>query len=72
MDLQKLQTILSVVGAVALGLPVFLRAALAFCKLIPGEQPDVVIEKLLSVSEKVEGVISKLYPKKAEPAPEQK
>jgi hypothetical protein len=70
MDLQKLQMILSLIGAIVLGLPAMLHAMVIFFKVIPGDQPDAILEKLLAISEKAADIAGKIYPKA--PAPESK
>ena len=62
--MEKIMGYLSILGAVALGLPVMLHALVVFFKLIPGEQPDKIIEKLENLSEGLASAISYLYPKK--------
>lgn len=63
MDLQKVLNVLSLVGAVALALPALLHALLAFLKLVPGDMPDKLVEKVLVWSEKLASLVSKVYPK---------
>jgi len=64
MDFAKIQAILVIVGAVALGLPALLRALEAFFALIPGEQPDKALAAVRGFSEKVADVIGKILPSK--------
>lgn len=66
--MEKIQLVLAIVGGVLIGLPAFLRGLLVICKAIPGDQPDAIIEKILSISEKIADVISKLYPSAPKPA----
>ncbi|NJO18769.1 MAG: hypothetical protein HC838_00085 [Spirulinaceae cyanobacterium RM2_2_10] len=66
MDLEKMQMILSIVGAVALGLPVMLRAMEAFFALVPGDQPDKALASVRTLSEKIAEFIAKVYPSKPE------
>lgn len=62
MDMQKLQEILAVIGAVAFGLPALLHALVLFFKAIPGDQPDKALEAVLGVSEKISALVGKIFP----------
>ena len=64
MDLQKAMEILSYIGAVALGMPVMLHALVIFFKIIPGDQPDKVLEQVQGFSEKFADFVGKLFPQK--------
>lgn len=62
MDVQKLMNILSIAGAVAVGLPAVLHALKLFFMLIPGDQPDKAIDFVEGISEKIASVVVKFYP----------
>jgi hypothetical protein len=62
--MEKVMGYLSIVGAVAVGLPVLLHSLVVFFKVIPGDQPDKILEKLQMVSEEIANLIGKLFPKK--------
>lgn len=64
MDLQKAMEILSYIGAVAVGMPVMLHALVVFFKLIPGDQPDKVLDQIQGFSQKFADLVSKIYPQK--------
>lgn len=64
MNMENIQNILMVIGAVVMGLPVLLRALEAFFAIIPGEQPDKALAAVRGVSEKIADGIGKLFPKK--------
>lgn len=61
--MSKIMMILSVIGAVLVGLPAVLRALEAIFILIPGDEPDKMLAKLRAGSEKIADLLSKLYPK---------
>jgi hypothetical protein len=63
LDLSKYINFLAGIGAVALGLPALLQAMVVFFKIIPGQQPDKILEKMLTISEKVSEVVGKVFPK---------
>lgn len=68
MDLQKLQAILAVAGAILLGLPALLHALRLFLKLIPGDPGDAMVGKLEDLSMKFADLIGKLFPQKKDPS----
>ncbi len=63
MDLVKAQEILSLVGAVAIGLPALLSALIAFFVLVPGAQPEKFLQGMLDKVQKVVDVIAKFSKK---------
>lgn len=63
-DVSKYLNVLTTIGAVAVGLPLLLRAVHAFLLLIPGNQGEAAVEKLLSLSEKLAQLVVKVFPKK--------
>lgn len=64
LDLTKYINALAVIGGIAVGLPAMLQALVVFFKLIPGDQPDKILEKLLSMSQKLSELVVKVFPKK--------
>ncbi len=60
--MEKVQSILMIVGAITVGLPALLRALHAILLIIPGEQGEKYIEKLLAVSEKMAEMATKFFP----------
>lgn len=62
-QLNNIVSILAVVGAVIVAIPAVLRALEAVFKLLPGENPDKLLEKVRIVSEKIAEVVAKLLPK---------
>lgn len=61
--IQSLISILAVVGAIVVAVPAVLRALEAIFKIIPGSQPDLALERVRVVSEKIAEVVAKLLPK---------
>lgn len=62
-NLEKIKSVLVIVGSIALGLPALLHALVLFFKAIPGENPDKILEKILAGSEAVAAVVTKVFPK---------
>lgn len=63
MDLELIKNILMVAGGIALGLPAFLSALVAFFMLIPGEHPEDWIKKIIPYVEKISEVVGKFSKK---------
>lgn len=53
MNMEKIQSILAIVGAVVIGLPVVLRSIHAILVAIPGDQKEDRVAALIAICDKV-------------------
>lgn len=63
--MEKFQSFLMYAGLIVLGLPALLRSLVLFFKLIPGDEPDLVLEKILGFSDKAAELYGKLFPQQS-------
>lgn len=60
--METVQIVLAVIGAIAVGLPMLLRAILLILKAIPGEQGEAFFEAAVGWADKIAELAGKLYP----------